>query len=81
MPGFSYVSWYGVWAPKETPPDRIAALNSAINAAVAELGKSGAFANLGIAPVSESPEQFRKYIEADVAQGAELLKSAGFKPE
>lgn len=81
LPGFSYVSWYGVWAPKETPPDRIAALNSAINAAVAELGKSGAFANLGIAPVSESPEQFRKYIEADVAQGAELLKSAGFKPE
>jgi len=81
LPNFSYVSWYGVWAPKETPADRIATLNNAINAAVAELGKSGAFANLGIAPVSESPEQFRKYIEADVAQGAELLKSAGFKPE
>ena len=81
MPGFTYVSWYGVWAPKETPPDRIAVLNTAINAAVTELGKTGAFANLGIEPVNESPEQFRRYVAADVSQGAELLKSAGFKPE
>jgi tripartite-type tricarboxylate transporter receptor subunit TctC len=79
--GFSYVSWYGVWAPKGTPPERVAALNTAINAAVAELAKSGAYTSLGIEPVSESPDQFRRYIAADVAQGAELLKSAGFKPE
>ena len=78
---FSYVSWYGVWAPKGTPPERVAALNTVINAAVGEVGKSGAFANLGIEPVTESTEQFRQYIAADVAQGTELLKSAGFKPE
>jgi len=78
---FSYVSWYGVWAPKGTPPDRIAALNKAINAAVDELGKSGAYAGLGIEPVSETPEQFKRYIAADVAQGTELLKNSGFKPE
>lgn len=78
---FSYVSWYGVWAPKSTPADRIATLNTAINSAVAELAKTGAFAGLGIEPVSETAEQFRRYVAADVAQGAELLKSAGFKPE
>jgi tripartite-type tricarboxylate transporter receptor subunit TctC len=78
---YTYASWYGVWAPKGTPPDRIAALNAAINQAVGELDKSGAFAKLGITPVSESPEQFRKFIAADVAQSAELLKSADFKPE
>ena len=81
IPNFAYVSWYGVWAPKDTPADRIATLNAAINKAVAELGKSGAFASLGIDPVSETTEQFRRYVAADVAQGAELLKSAGFKPE
>jgi len=78
---FSYVSWYGVWAPKDTPADRIGALNTAINSAVAELAKTGAFASLGIEPVSESTEQFKRYVATDVAQGAELLKSAGFKPE
>lgn len=79
--GYAYASWYGVWAPKGTPADRVAALNAAINQAVSELAKSGAFAKLGIDPVSESPEQFRRFVAADVAQSVELLKSAGFKPE
>jgi tripartite-type tricarboxylate transporter receptor subunit TctC len=81
IPNFSYASWYGVWAPKDTPADRIAILNTAINTAVSELAKSGAWAKLGIEPVTETPEQFKRFIAADVAQGAELLKSAGFKPE
>lgn len=79
--GFSYVSWYGVWAPKGTPADRVATLNAGMNAAVAQLARSGAFASLGIDPVSETSEQFKRYIEADVAQGTQLLRSAGFKPE
>lgn len=78
---FSYVSWYGVWAPKGTPADRVATLNAAINVAVGELGKSGAYAGLGIEPVNETPEQFKRYIAADIAQGSELLRNAGFRPE
>ena len=78
---YAYASWYGVWAPKGTPVDRVNALNAAINQAVGELSKSGAFAKLGVDAVTESPEQFRKFIAADVAQSTELLKSAGFKPE
>lgn len=81
IPNFAYASWYGVWAPKNTPPERIATLNAAINSAVVELAKSGALAALGIEPVSETPEQFKRFIANDVAQGAELLKSAGFKPD
>jgi tripartite-type tricarboxylate transporter receptor subunit TctC len=78
---FAYESWYGVWAPKDTPADRIAALNAAINAATAELARSGALAGLGIEPVTETAAQFRSYIASDVKEGAELLKYAGFKPE
>jgi tripartite-type tricarboxylate transporter receptor subunit TctC len=81
IPNFSYASWYGVWAPKDTPADRIGVLNTVINTAVSELAKSGAWSKLGIEPVTETPEQFKRFIAADVAQGAELLKSAGFKPD
>ena len=35
FPGVVYNSWYGVWAPKGTPPDRVQALNKAINKATA----------------------------------------------
>lgn len=80
-PGLTYGSWYGVWAPKGLPADRVKQLNTAINAAVEELVKKGALASLGLEPVSESPEQFKRYIATYVTQSAELLKSAGFKPE
>jgi tripartite-type tricarboxylate transporter receptor subunit TctC len=81
VPNFAYASWYGVWAPSGTPADRVTTLNEAINAAVKELARSGGFASLGIAPITETPDQFRRFIAADVAQGSELLKNAGFRPE
>lgn len=80
-PGLVYVSWYGLWAPKDTPAERVRFLNKAVNDAVAELGKTGAFAALGIEPVMETSEQFRKFVAADVSRSAELLKESGFKPE
>ncbi|WP_213955934.1 tripartite tricarboxylate transporter substrate binding protein [Variovorax sp. dw_954] len=81
FPGLTYASWYGVWAPKDTPADRVQLLNTAINLAVAELAKSGALLNLGIEPVAQDPAQFKQFIATYVAQSAELLKGAGFKPE
>lgn len=81
MPQLTYASWYGVWAPKGTPPERVQVLNKAINAAVTELGKSGALGSLGIEPVTESTDMFDKYIANYVTQSADLLKRAGFKPE
>ena len=73
----------GAWlrATKGTSEDRVQLLNKAVNAAVGELRKAGSFAVLGIEPVTESVDQFRKYIATNVAQSAELLKGAGFKPE
>lgn len=81
LPGFTYGSWYGVWAPKGTPADRVQLLNTAINAAITELGKSGALASLGVEPVTQDVDQFKRYVAGFVSQSAELLKSAGFKPE
>lgn len=78
---YAYASWYGVWAPRGTAAERVLALNKAINAAVAEIGRSGGFSALGIEPVTETPEQFQRYIGSEIAQGSELLKAAGFKPE
>lgn len=81
LANMTYASWYGVWAPKDTPAERVKFLNAAINTAVADQGKLGAWANLGIDVVKENIEQFTRFIAADVEQSAELLRSAAFKPE
>ncbi|RZA17576.1 MAG: tripartite tricarboxylate transporter substrate binding protein [Lysobacteraceae bacterium] len=81
MPGLVYLTWYGVWAPKDTPADRVQFLNQVANEATAELVKAGSLASLGIEPVSETVEQFKKVIATDSALAGDLLKGAGFKPE
>lgn len=80
-PKFVTESWYGVWAPKAMPADRVQFLNKAINEAVNQLAKAGAFDPLGIEPVTESVEDFRKYMAGYITESADLLKGVGFKPE
>ncbi len=81
FPGFVATSWYGLWAPKNTPEDRIQMLNKAANEAVTQLVKAGAFEQLGIDPVKETPEEFKRFTGAYVIESADLLRGAGFKPE
>jgi tripartite-type tricarboxylate transporter receptor subunit TctC len=81
FPNFVTTSWYGVWAPKGTPDDRIQALNKVANEAVTQLVRAGAFEQLGIEPVKETVEEFRKFSGAYVTESADLLRGAGFKPE
>lgn len=80
-PRFVTESGYGIWAPKGTPDDRVQFLNKAVNEAVSQLTKSGAFEQLGIEPVVETTEEFKKYTSKYIAENAALLKDAGFKPE
>lgn len=81
FPEMVYESWYGVWAPKGLSDERVQLLNKAVNKAVSELSRTGALTAIGIEPVTESVDQFRKYIAVNVSRSAELLKDAGFKPE
>jgi len=61
--------------------ERVQFLNKAFNDAVSQLAKAGAFEPLGIEPVVESVEDFRKYMAGYITESADLLKGAGFKPE
>jgi len=80
MSGLEFVSWYGFWGPKGLPATAVAWFNGAINAATAELAKQGRFAALGQEPVSETPEEFARYIAADFQRSEALLKAANFQP-
>lgn len=81
FPKFVAESWYGIWAPKGTPEDRVQFLNKAANEAVRQLAKAKAFDSLGIEPVTETTDEFRKYTATYITDSADLLKSSGFKPE
>jgi tripartite-type tricarboxylate transporter receptor subunit TctC len=78
---FEADQWYGVVAPTGTPPEVIAKLNQAINAALnsAELKKrltaEGAVAN------PTSPEAFGKYIAAEIERWRPVISSGRVKAD
>jgi tripartite-type tricarboxylate transporter receptor subunit TctC len=80
MKGLEFASWYGVWGPSGLPGDVTTWLNTTFNEATRELVRSGRFAELGQEPVTETPVEFTRFIAADVARNAELLKLANFQP-
>ena len=78
---FNLSSWYGAWAPKETPEPIVEKLA----AAMAEVSKDKGFiertTSLGIVPTARGPKEFAAFIKEEVATNTALLKEAGFKPE
>jgi len=80
MKGLEFASWYGAWAARGLPGELAAWLNTAFNEATRELARTGRFAELGQEPVIETRDEFARFITADVARNAALLKLADFQP-
>jgi tripartite-type tricarboxylate transporter receptor subunit TctC len=80
MSGLEFASWYGVWGPRGLPDGVVEWFNAAANEATLDLAKSGRLADLGIEAVAETPDEFGRFIAADVARNAELLRAANFQP-
>ncbi len=78
---FNISSWYGVWAPRDTPD----AIVDKLAAAMAEVSKDPAFVSkttsLGIVPTARGPKEFAAFIKTEVDVNTALLKESGFKPE
>ncbi len=78
---FNLSSWYGVWAPKDTPEPVVEKLAGAM----AEVSKDPAFlaktTSLGIVPTARGPAAFAAFIKSEVETNVALLNAAGYKPE
>jgi tripartite-type tricarboxylate transporter receptor subunit TctC len=84
LPGFYVTGWLGVWAPKGTPQNAIAKLNSATGAALADPTVRMRFADLGfeIFPRNQqTPEALATYQKAEIEKWWPIIKAAGIKAE
>jgi tripartite-type tricarboxylate transporter receptor subunit TctC len=77
VPGYDVDIWYGLGAPKATPPQMIATLNAAINACVADPAFAARLADFGTEPMRLSPQAFDAFVSADAAKWASVVKFSG----
>ena len=81
VPGYEASAWFGMAAPKGTPPAVIARLNREINAALADPAMKAKLADLGGVPLPGTPEQFWEIHKMETEKWAKIVQFSGAKAE
>jgi tripartite-type tricarboxylate transporter receptor subunit TctC len=81
LPGFEASQWYGVGAPKNTPPQIIDKLNKEINAGLANPKFNAQLASLGGTVLPGSPAAFGKLIAEETEKWGKVIRAANIKPQ
>ena len=81
VPGYEASSWYGIGAPRNTPPEIIDRLNKAINAGLADPKIKARLAALGGTVLAISPADFGKLIASETEKWGKVVRAANIKAE
>lgn len=77
FPNFDVSSWFGLLAPKGTPPEVVERINAAVNKALAKPEVKERFAGLGAVPGAGSSADFQNFIKTEVDRWAKVVKASG----
>jgi tripartite-type tricarboxylate transporter receptor subunit TctC len=81
LQGFEASPFYGVGAPKTTPPEIVERLNKEINAGLSDSSLKARLADLGCTGLPGSPAEFGKLIAAETEKWAKVIEFANIKLE
>ncbi len=81
VPGYEAVIWLGVMAPKGTPPAIVSKLNAEIAKVVNRPETREEWAKQGASAMAMPPDDFSKYVAADIAKWEKVIKVSGAKPD
>ena len=79
FPGFEAGSWFGFFAPKNTPRDVVLALNKALNESLTDKEIDARLVLDGADPKPGTPEEFGAFVKAEYQKWAEVVKASGAK--
>jgi tripartite-type tricarboxylate transporter receptor subunit TctC len=81
VPGYEASAYFGIGAPKGTPPEIIATLNQAINAGLSDPRLKARFAEMGALVLPGSPQEFARLFTDETEKWANVVKFSGAKPD
>jgi tripartite-type tricarboxylate transporter receptor subunit TctC len=79
IPGFAIDTWWGLVGPAGMPHDLVQKYNAAFVAALQSPDAKARFASLMAEPVSSSPDEFGRFMKAELAKYQKVVKLSGAK--
>jgi tripartite-type tricarboxylate transporter receptor subunit TctC len=81
LKGFVAGTWFGLLAPAKTPTSLVDRLSREVAKILRATDVEAAFAERGIEPVGNTPDEFRAFIDAQAKVMLRVAEQAGLKPE
>jgi tripartite-type tricarboxylate transporter receptor subunit TctC len=81
LPGYEFLTWFGIAAPKGTPPPVIDTLVRHIHAMQDDPEIQHTLAQSGLEPLKETPGQFGARMRRDHAAFRDIVKAANLTPQ
>jgi tripartite-type tricarboxylate transporter receptor subunit TctC len=78
---YELIAYFAVFAPAGTPPDVVAKLNQAVNAAAQSKEIQDKFAGIGFAVEPGTPEQLAQRTQRETAKWAKAIRDAKIEPQ
>ena len=79
LPGFEAYEWNGVFVPRGTPGEIVQALNRALNAALRDPNVISRFEQLNIDIRTTTPQEFRAFVQEQMALWSQVVKEANIR--
>ena len=81
LPGFEVVGWYGVIGPAGMPAPLVSRLHQELVKILNQPDVKSRIESDGSEPAGSSPEEFRRFMRADMDKWSKLVKESGAKLE
>jgi tripartite-type tricarboxylate transporter receptor subunit TctC len=79
--GYEATIWLGLMAPKNTPPAVVNRLNAEVQKIVSQPQVVADWEKQGAVAMKMSPQEFEKYLNADIVKWERIVKISGAKPD
>ena len=81
VPGYEVTNWWGIVVPAGTPRPVIERLHKELSAIIASPETRKRFEAEGADPLQMGPDEFGRFITAETAKWARVVKEGGIKAE
>ena len=81
LPGYEFVTWHGLLAPKGTSGTIVALLNDSVKKTMAMPGQVKLFRQIGQDIIASTPEEFAAHLKKESAKWGRVIREQGMRAE
>ncbi len=81
VPGYEFLTWHGILAPKATPRPIVTLLNEQLKKVFTAPGQTRLWQERGLDVIASSPEEFAAHLENEQKKWGRVIKERGIKAE